>query len=538
MFARLWKFRGLFIWLPLLGFWLLALRNLAAHWSVNQIYSYGWLVPLFGVVAAFNRWQTRPAPGIGVRLGLWVTAAAALLFFPTWVFEQPNPDWSLVGWVMTGLAVTMTLGVIAFIGGWSWLWHFAFPACFIFTAVPWPRFLEAPLTVGLMSYVTSFTVELLNFVGVAALQHGNLLEIRGGLLGVEEACSGVRSLQATLMASVFLGELHRMTWGRRVLLLFAGFLVALTTNVGRTFYLSLSAANSGLPVITARHDPAGFTTLAFCFASVWVISLLLSRNDVRFEHGSNVLACRAVSLRFAGGLTLWFLGMLGVTEVWYHDDGKTPERQWTFAVPVNSEAVKLDPAVIAQLQCDGITSATWREVNGAQWALHLIEWNPGPLRSRVLARVHRPEVCLSAIGMKLLKDRGIVSIAVADLTLPFRAYTFEQNGRAVFVYFGVWQNRTLRGRGHGQLSESEHVAGLQAVLWRERNLGQQVAEVAVTGYASGTEADAQFRATMRDLVIVKPTAGRDGEGSMNGKTPATFDAGASTATFAHHVWGN
>ena len=506
MIDRLWKLRGLFVCLPLLGFWSLALRNLATHWSANEIYSYGWLVPLFGVVAAFNRWRTRPRPGVSVRLGLWITSAAALVFFPTWVFAQPNPDWSLVGWVMTGLVVVMTLGVIAFIGGRSWFWHFAFPVWFIFTAVPWPRFIEAPLTVGLMNHVTSFTVELLNFVGVAALQHGNLIEIRGGLLGVEEACSGVRSLQASLMASIFLGELYRMSWRRRVFLLFAGFIVALTTNVGRTFYLSLSAANSGLPAMTTRHDSAGFTTLGICFAIVWVISLLLSRNDSRIERPSSVPSGHLVPLRFAAVLTLWLVGLLGVTEAWYYDGEKPPQSQWTVTLLPNSKRIEVDAAVRAQLQCDRITSASWREIDGAQWMLHFVEWNPGPLRSRVLARVHRPEVCLSAIGMRLLEDRGSVSVDVAGLTLPFHAYTFEQNGRLVFVYFGLWQNRTNRGRERGQLSESEHVAGVQAVIWRERNLGQQVAELAVTGYANAQEADVQFQAMMQNLVVAKPTA--------------------------------
>ena len=196
--------------------------------------------------------------------------------------------------------------------------------------------------------------------------------------------------------------------------------------------------------------------------------------------------------------------MLGVTEAWYYDGGKPPQSQWTMASPPNSEPVKVDAAVIAQLQCDRITSASWRE-NGAQWMLHFIEWNPGPLRSRVLARVHRPEVCLSAIGMKLLEDRGFVSVSVAGLTLPFHAYTFEQNGRLVFVYFGLWQNRTIRGQERGQLSESEHVAGLQAVIWRERNLGQQVAELAVIGYSNAAQADAQFQAAMQNLVVVRTT---------------------------------
>jgi hypothetical protein len=137
MFDGLWKYRGLFVCVPLLGFLVLLLRNLATHWSANEIYSYGWLVVrLFGVLAAFIDGEPADARGLSVRLGLWITSTAALLFFRRGFFAQPNPDWSLVGWVMTGLVAMMTLGVIASIGGWSWFWHFAFPVCFIFTAFP------------------------------------------------------------------------------------------------------------------------------------------------------------------------------------------------------------------------------------------------------------------------------------------------------------------------------------------------------------------------------------------------------------------
>jgi exosortase len=457
---------------------------------------------------AANRWRTRPPPSSSLKIGLWGVGAAALAFFPTWVFAQPNPDWSLVGWVMTGQVVMMALGTVAYTGGLSWLSHFAFPVCFILTAVPWPRVIESRLTIGLMGYVTSCTVEFLNLVGIAALQHGNLIEIRGGLLGVEEACSGIHSLQASLMASLFLGELYRMTWGRRGLLLLAGFLVALVTNVGRTAYLALSAAKLGVSVMTARHDSAGFTTLAICFGLVWLISLLLSEESFRFERGHSMACGHSVSLWFAGGLTLWLLGVLGATEMWYYDADESPQAHWRISSPPQSEPVEVPVAVRAQLQCDRISAATWREANGARWLLYFLEWNPGPLRARVLARVHRPEVCLSSIGMKLIEDRGFVTVKATGVTLPFHAYTFKQDTRLVFVYFGTWQNRTTRGRERGPLSESEHVAGVQAVLWRERNLGQQVAEVAVTGYTNGQDADTEFLGTMERLIVTDMEADR------------------------------
>ena len=133
--------------------------------------------------------------------------------------------------------------------------------------------------------------------------------------------------------------------------------------------------------------------------------------------------------------------------------------------------------------------------------MYFLEWRPGPIRSRVLARIHRPEVCLSSVGLKLIEDRGALSVEAGGFDLSFHAYTFEQGGRPLFVYYGIWQNRSLRALGKGELSHSEHLAGLQAVMWRERRLGQMVAELAATGYADAAQADAGFQQTMKKLLV-------------------------------------
>jgi hypothetical protein len=81
--------------------------------------------------------------------------------------------------------------------------HFAFSICFIFTTLPWPGGLETFLIQGLMQIVAWVTVGLLNLSHIAALQHGNLIEVKTGLLGIDEACSGVRSLDRSRPASWF-----------------------------------------------------------------------------------------------------------------------------------------------------------------------------------------------------------------------------------------------------------------------------------------------------------------------------------------------
>jgi hypothetical protein len=155
------------------------------------------------------------------------------------------------------------------------------------------------------------------------------------------------------MASLFLGELYRMTCIGGVLLLIRGFVVALTTNVGRTFYLSLSAAKSGLPVTTSRHDSAGFTTLAICFGNslgYWPVSVA---KRFRLERRRAVCPPAIVSLRFAGGLALWLLATLGATEAWYYDDGKPPQSEWAVTLPPNSERVEVDAACSLNFSATG-----------------------------------------------------------------------------------------------------------------------------------------------------------------------------------------
>jgi len=96
-------------------------------------------------------------------------------------------------------------------GPWSfvspWVRHFAFPVGFILVAVVWPWRIEKGLTQDLMQVVASLTVELLGWLDIPALQRGNLIELGTGTVGIDEACSGIRSFQATLMISLFLGEL-------------------------------------------------------------------------------------------------------------------------------------------------------------------------------------------------------------------------------------------------------------------------------------------------------------------------------------------
>ena len=134
-----------------------------------------------------------------------------------------------------------------------------------------------------MRVVTATNVFSLNLLGIPALQRGNVIEIASGLIGIEEACSGVRSLQATLMISLFLGELYAFNVPRRVLLVLLGGLLAFLCNLVRTAILVWIGVNRGIDAIHSWHDPAGFSILIVCLAGLWLLSLALRRGEVARE---------------------------------------------------------------------------------------------------------------------------------------------------------------------------------------------------------------------------------------------------------------
>jgi hypothetical protein len=56
-------------------------------------------------------------------------------------------------------------------------------------------------------------VEVLGWLGIPAMAHGNVIEVATGMVGIDEACSGIRSFQSSLMISLFFGEFYALSRG-------------------------------------------------------------------------------------------------------------------------------------------------------------------------------------------------------------------------------------------------------------------------------------------------------------------------------------
>ena len=247
----------------------------------------------------------------------------AFLYLPVRLIQAANPVWTLVSWGLALVVIGLTLCFLRLAlpsppwgagGRGSSLagagdaprpsdgrgWHnvtgegyqrtgevrfsdFVFPICFFLVAVPWPFVIENPLIQWLTRADARATVELVGWFGIPALPHGNVIEVATGTVGISEACSGIRSFQATLMISLFLGELYRLSGVRRTVLCLGGFAMSFLFNLVRMSLLVWVAASKGIDAIANWHDPAGVTILVACFCGLWAFAVWMENGKQSSE---------------------------------------------------------------------------------------------------------------------------------------------------------------------------------------------------------------------------------------------------------------
>src|SRR6476620_5350295 len=144
----------------------------------------------------------------------------------------------IVIWTIAFIPITLTLALCWFAGGRNLLRAALFPILFFLTAVPRPPRFEQPITAGLMQAAAAATTGLLHWFGIPVQTAGGAIALRTGVVGITEACTGMRSLQAGIMFGLAIDEWFLLRPLRRIVLLLVAIALALCTNLIRTLVLS------------------------------------------------------------------------------------------------------------------------------------------------------------------------------------------------------------------------------------------------------------------------------------------------------------
>jgi exosortase len=476
----------------------------------------------------------------------------AFLYLPTRLIEKATPEWRPIQWSLGIEAIGLTLCAVYLGKGRGWLRQVAFPICFFFVAIPWPTPIEAPVIQSLTRINSAIVVELLGWTGIPAIQHGNLIEVSTGTVGVNEACSGIRSFQTSLMISLFFGEFYRMGCLRRLLLVPAGFILAMAFNVCRMSFLTTIAAKKGVAAIDQYHDPAGIMITLVCTAGLWGLAMIFWKKQKaesrkqkaeggsqlsafqfsEFQHSQSQKSAASGPLssipspdprppsnfsfqlsefqhfnfcRLSLALLVWLVAVEAGAECWYHsvESHLAPSPKWSVVFPKDNPTLKNLPIADTTrelLRFDEGRQAAWVESDGTAWQAFYFSWSPGRVAG-YLAKRHTPEICLTATGRKMVSGPELTMMNVNGVELPVRSYVFDSESGPVNVFHCRWE------AGAAKSAYVEHESGrfnLVRGIWAGRGKqGQKVLEIIVSGYAVSEQAKAALVRQLQTLIKVE-----------------------------------
>lgn len=468
-------------WIPaallLAGLWAWAIAGCADEWHDNPMYSYGWFVP---PLMLFFAWRRLDEPLVGrepmgerrpARHRGWIAFGAlvlALFVLPVELLRNELPDDRLNNWSIAVVAVAATLWAAYWVGGWKLVWTLAFPIAFFLTAVAWPKRYESPVTVGLQKFVAAVIVEVMHVMGIHAEPAGTTIYLRNGPVGIAEACSGVRSLQASLMISLAIGELFFLRFGRRLALVVISALIATVLNLGRTLALCLITEYRGADAMHAAHDYIGDSILLILPALVWVTGWLLARGGGSTPteplprrpsadgtppptpHWKRLVArirehpwggvpnfAPAVAVGLAGFLTyhIWLMVL---------DRRNPPQAAPYFSIDTSGadgmQEEKINPEIWGALTptSGGMYARRIPEVPGGRVHLYHFFWKPAAANRWVTG--HRPDVCMPAGGWKSDGPVEPVDVELDGHTIRMHAFRFASVGQRALQLWGIWRN--------------------------------------------------------------------------------------------------
>jgi EpsI family protein len=238
--------------LAILCYWPV-LQGMVSEWRHDEDMGHGFLVPL---AAGWIAWQQRKRLAV-MRPSAWglglVLAGAALQF---------------LGAISLGLFVgalgliCAIIGILLAAGGRPWLRVLAFPLFLLVFMLPKPDFIWSHVTLPLQSLASQFAAVLVRLTGTSVLREGNVLEVAGHQIAVEEACNGIRYLLSLGFVALLWGHVAGLRGWRRALLGASAVPVAILVNALRVAAVAFMCRYNYPLAVGAFHDASGFAALA------------------------------------------------------------------------------------------------------------------------------------------------------------------------------------------------------------------------------------------------------------------------------------
>lgn len=200
--------------------------ELFEDWWTQPNLSQGLLiVPLALYVAWLHRRRILDYPGLPDARGLSLIAFACLTY---------TVGIAAAEFFLSRMSLVLLLaGLIWTFWGSARTRALSFPLVLIASAIPLPAIVYNTAAAPLQLFASDMAATLASSLGVSVFRDGNVIQLANMSLGVEEACSGLNSLSAMLVAGVLLAFFLCRRPVSRFIMVLAAVPVAIGANVVR-----------------------------------------------------------------------------------------------------------------------------------------------------------------------------------------------------------------------------------------------------------------------------------------------------------------
>lgn len=453
------------VWVvSLLGVLLIAwLRQIFPQWTGNPDLSHGLFTPvLFGLLLHESRIRG-PHRYVPTTPWLWGTCGGVLLlslaalvisslFASALSWSHPLVLFLLGGSITGGLVAAWLFAASTSIRLVPFNWIAGVAILLWALSVPLPPGTYTDLTLTLQLWVSNRVLEALHLLGIPALQNGNIIELARTSVGVEEACSGVRSLISCVYAGFFFSAAFVRKGISRLVLIVLSPLLAIGMNFLRSLLLTL-LANAGVDIEGTWHDVTGFAILGVTAVLLGALAMGLERMEGRVKEPATSPHDYPSATQARPGTRLLTVGYTSaVACVAVFSFLTRPAASPNLPVPQILSFLPAEPAGWSTatstglyrfadiLETDHLGQRTYvkKRPDGeiVQVTFYVAYWKPGQAGVSVVAS-HTPDACWPGAGWSPLRTAATeVELALTDRTLNRAEYRmFTNNRTAQHVWF-------------------------------------------------------------------------------------------------------
>jgi len=246
------------------------LADLAVEWWSVPSSSYGILIPpLAGYIAYMNRRALFAVPATPDLRGLCLTASGCFFLIGGHLAAE---------FFLARLSIVLlTAGLVWTFWGSGRLRQLMFPFVLLCTMVPLPAIVYNAVAVPLQLFASEAATYAAQAVGVSIYRQGNIIQLANTSLGVAEACSGLQSLSALLVASLLVGFVENGSMLGRVLLFLLAAPLAISVNVLRITGTAILADYRLEFALGFYHSFSGWLVFIVGFGGLWLLGKAIFR---------------------------------------------------------------------------------------------------------------------------------------------------------------------------------------------------------------------------------------------------------------------